>query len=86
MVYDFKSPYLKRKLNTFKLYLEEFKGNQNLYKKINQLDKNRNVIREWDSMDDIKTELKLTDVSKIYKCLNGLHKTSMNYIWEYKND
>lgn len=86
LFYDFKSPFLLRKYESFKLLLNEFSGNKNIKSKINQLDKNRVLIKEWDSMALLKEQLQLTDVSKIYKCLNGLHKTSMNYIWEYKND
>lgn len=86
LFYDFKSPYLFRKYNNFKKYIEEYNGNENLFSKIEQRDLNNNIIKEWNNMDDIKRELKITDVSKIYKCLNGLHKTSMNYIWTYKND
>ena len=86
LFYNFKSPYLFRKYDNFKKYIQEYSGNENLFRKIEQRDLNNIIIKEWDNIDEIKKELKITDVSKIYKCLNGLHKTSMNYIWTYKKD
>ena len=86
LLYDFKSPYLFRKYDNFKKYIEEYNGNENLFCKIEQKDLNGNIVQIWDSMNEIKEKLLIKDVSKIYKCLNGLHKTSGNYIWTYKKD
>jgi hypothetical protein len=86
LFYDFESPYLFRKYESFKKYLKEYGGNRNLYCKIEQKDLEGNLIKIWDSMADIKKDLNIKHTSKIYKCLYGLHKTSMNYIWTYKKD
>ncbi len=86
LFYDFKSPYLFRKYDNFKKYIGEYNGNENLFCKIEQKDLNGNIVQIWNSMNEIKEKLTIKDVSKIYKCLNGLHKTSMNYIWTYKKD
>lgn len=51
--------------------------------KILQLDKNKNLIKEWDSPIYAARELQI-DVSHICKCLKHKIKTYKECVWEYK--
>jgi hypothetical protein len=51
-------------------------------KPILQLDKNLNIINEFQSITDAVNE---TKVKGIGNALTGLAKTAGNYIWKYKN-
>lgn len=48
-----------------------------------QLDKNNNIIKEWDSIDAITTNY---DKKAIIKCCEGQQGSHKGYIWRYKND
>lgn len=53
-------------------------------KKIIQKDKNNNVIKIWDSLADVKRQLKIHQ-SNISKCLKGERKTAGHFKWQYYN-
>lgn len=51
-------------------------------KPVLQFDLNDNFIREWESQQEVKKELKIKDISH---CLVGRHKTAAGYKWKFKN-
>jgi len=51
-------------------------------KKITQLSKNDEIIKEWDSLADVKRDLGIFQ-SNISKCLKGERKTAGGYKWKY---
>ena len=53
-------------------------------KKILQYNKFNNFVKEWNNTLDIKLNSKF-NIKGVYKCLNGDHKSSQNFIWKYKN-
>ena len=52
-------------------------------KKINQLNKNGDLIKSWDCIKYAETELNI-DHSKISMCCTGKRKTAGGFKWEYK--
>jgi len=73
-----KKLFLTKKLKSVKPYI-------NLkFKKVIQYDKNMNLIKEWNSIQDIIKELNLKTGTNISNCLNGRAKTAIGYIWQYK--
>lgn len=52
------------------------------YTKIIQKDKNKNVIKIWENIDEIVCNTKYHR-SNIYKCCQGKLHTAYGYIWEY---
>ena len=52
------------------------------HRKIQQLDKNGNLIRTWNGCNEILAE---TDfhITHIYKCASGIRKTTGGYMWRY---
>lgn len=55
------------------------------YQKINQLDLNGNIIKEWNSIAEAAKCLNLS-YEPIRLCCNGNIYTSYNYKWEYVNE
>ena len=53
------------------------------YKKINQYDKNMNLIKTWDS---IAQAVKETNIKNIIAVCNERQKTAGGFIWRYYND
>ena len=51
-------------------------------KKINQYDKLGNFVKTWNSMNEIKRTLGYC-TSNIFKCCNGIIKSSYGYVWKY---
>lgn len=52
-------------------------------KTVEQLDLNNNLIKCWNSTNEIERELKYSHVS-IVKCCNGQQNTAYGYKWKYK--
>lgn len=50
-----------------------------------QYDKNMNLIREWNNLNELFKNNKKYDKSLMYKCLNGKLKYIYGFIWKYKN-
>lgn len=48
-----------------------------------QLDKNKKIIKEWDSIDAITEDY---DKKAIIKCCEGQQNTHKGYIWKYKDE
>ena len=55
-----------------------------LYIKIIQKDKNKNIIKIWENIDEIVCNNNYHR-SNIYKCCQGKLKTAYGYIWDYLN-
>lgn len=55
-------------------------------KHILQLTKNNVLVKEWDSMSQIKKEKPINSTQHIFPCLNGKTKTAGGFIWKYKNN
>lgn len=53
-------------------------------KKVSQIDSNGNVVKVWDSLQDIKRELGFTP-SNICRCCKGNVKRIGGFTWEYYN-
>lgn len=53
-----------------------------LYIKIIQKDKNKNIIKIWENIDEIVCNNNYHR-SNIYKCCQGKLKTAYGYIWDY---
>lgn len=53
--------------------------------KINQLDKDGNLIREWDSIKEAAQTMKI-DKASISKCCKNKQKTCNGFIWKYKQN
>lgn len=54
-------------------------------RKIEQLDLNNNLIKIWNSCNEIISELKVSD-AHIYRCCNNKAKTAYGYKWRYKKE
>ena len=52
-------------------------------KKVIQYDKNKNIIKEWNSIIDVQ---RISDInnSNIVQCCKGKRKSAGGYVWEYK--
>lgn len=55
-------------------------------KHILQLTKNNVLVKEWNSMSQIKKEKPINSTQHIFPCLNGKTKTAGGFIWKYKNN
>lgn len=53
-------------------------------KKVYQYNLNGELIKQWDSMSDIKRELNLS-IGNISSCCNGKRKQAYNFIWKWNN-
>ena len=51
--------------------------------KVNQYDKNKVVIKTWDTIKEASIAMGSTSSSNILRCLSGEGKTAYGYIWEY---
>lgn len=72
----------KNYLEKYGLY-KEFKSKYNFHAKpVLQYDSNNNLIREWPSITDAETTLKLY---KISECCQFKRKSCGGYIWRYKD-
>jgi len=58
--------------------------NNPMSKKIIQKNTKHEIIKIWDSMNDIKRDLGL-NISNIHKCCNNQIKTAYGFIWDYYN-
>lgn len=54
------------------------------YRKINQYDLNNNLIKEWNSINEIMEEMGFKK-SPIALCLTGARDKGYGYIWKYKD-
>ncbi len=54
--------------------------------RIYQFDKDDNIIKLWDSANDIITFLQKGTASNIRKCCKGKQKTAYGYKWKYEKD
>lgn len=52
-------------------------------KKVNQYDLKGNYIKTWDSFEQIRKRLNITNASN---CCRGIYKQSNGYIWKYADD
>lgn len=69
----------------FYLKKGKYGGDNFKSKKIIQKDKQGNVIKKWDSIQEAQTALKINNISKC--CQNKKHyKTAGGYRWEYVNE
>lgn len=57
--------------------------NGKLKKVVLQYDLSDNLLKEWQSLSDIKRNLSF-DISPISKCCKGKQKTSYDYKWKFK--
>lgn len=53
--------------------------------RVNQYDLEKNLIKEWDNIRQIKETLGIS-YSGIYDCINGKCKQSNGFIWKYKQN
>lgn len=60
------------------------KNHRRLDRKINQYDKQGNLIKTWDNSRTIQNETKMSDWS-ISECCRGNRHTAYGYIWQYAN-
>lgn len=60
-------------------------GEHKLSKKINQYDLYGNLIKQWDCINDIYRELRISK-GNISSCCNGKRKTVNGYIWRYVDE
>jgi len=61
---------------------DKFGKDNPLSKKVNQYDTNYNLIKKWDSLMDIKRDLKY-HIGNVSSCCNGKLKTYKGFIWEH---
>ncbi len=54
------------------------------FKKISQFDLNMNLIKDWDSIQDVIKFFKLKRGTNISNCLTNRSKTAIGFIWQYK--
>ena len=54
-------------------------------KKVNQYNKNMELIKTWNSISEAAKELRLNTSNIINVCKGGKQKTSGGYIWRYAN-
>lgn len=66
-----------------KWFRDKYKDKILKYKKVEQLDKYGNVIKEWNSIIEASRKLNI-DQSSISKCCRGKRKTAGGYNWKYK--
>ena len=66
-----------------KWFRDKYKDKILKYKKVEQLDKNGNVIKEWNSIIEASRKLNI-DQSSISKCCREKRKTAGGYNWKYK--
>lgn len=59
------------------------KNNIKTSKIVLQYDKDKNLIREWPSINEIRRSLNYC-TSSIWRCCQGKQKQAYNYIWKYK--
>ena len=52
-------------------------------KKVIQYDKNKNIIKEWNSIIDVQRISNINN-SNIVQCCKGKRKRAGGYVWEYK--
>ena len=52
-------------------------------KKVIQYDKNKNIIKEWNSIIDVQ-RISNINRSNIIQCCKGKRKSAGGYVWEYK--
>lgn len=62
---------------------ESNKNNPKVSKVILQYDKDKNLVQEWASMNEIKRVLNYS-IGNIYNCCNFKYKQAYGYIWRYK--
>ena len=65
-----------------KYYHENHKEEK--YDPVLQYDKDMNLIKEWNNLQDIKRILKF-EINTIRGCIRGIYKYASGYIWKYKN-
>jgi group I intron endonuclease len=63
---------------------EILKGNKNRRKKVMQYDKQKNFIKEWDSVLEAAIFLNKKTGAAITEVCSGKRKSIYGYIWEYK--
>jgi len=68
----------------YDMCIDNFRSSQ-ICKSVYQLDLNGNVIRKWDSINQIAKTLNIKDTC-IISCLKHKRKTYKNYIWIYDNE
>lgn len=66
-----------------KLIVEKLNKPNPHCKKIIQSDLDDNIIKIWNSLIEVKEELKLNHITPISNCLNNRSKTSYGYKWSY---
>lgn len=62
--------------------LGRFGKDHHMSKSINQLTKNNEIIKKWESLKQVERELGF-DTSSLSKCAQGKLKTSYGFKWEY---
>jgi hypothetical protein len=52
-------------------------------RKIAQYNLKKEIVKVWDSVNEIQREMNIKYNSKLYECINGKRKTAYKYIWKY---
>lgn len=56
---------------------------KSLKRKVYQISKDNQIIKEWESIKEAQNSLKITHISE---CCRGKYKTSGGYVWKYKKE
>lgn len=73
---------LWKKNNTDRVREQAIRASLTQVRKVNQLDKDGNFIKEWSSLADASRAMN-TNITAIWRCANGGTKTSCGFRWEY---
>lgn len=67
-----------------KAFLKKYNRSESRYKVVYQFDKEGKLIKKWNSVDEIESQLGINH-SSISSCCNGKLKSAGGYIWSFKD-